>query len=655
MESFNLAFNLAIEQFHWLRPLWLLGLLPALALALLLWRQSLGARNWGGLIAPELLDYLIDGETGCSRRWLVWALFAAWVIACLALAGPSWEKRPMPVHKNQDALVIALDLSPSMIAEDLNPSRLVRARLKIIDILRERRDGFTGMVAYAGDAHAVTPLTDDTDTIINLLPALHPQMMPLPGSNTEAAIARALELLNDGGATGGSILLVTDGVVDDAIPTIEKLLEGRSVRLSVLGVGSNEGAPVPNPRGGFERDRQGNIVVARLSEDRLQQLAQNNGGRYHQLTGDSEDINWLLGQKSIGQESQKQLEREFDTWYDRGHWLVLLLLPIVLYAFRPGLLVLVLALPLLSLTPQTSHAQDWLAPWLNPDQRGQRLLEENQPAEAAEQFQDPEWRGSALYKAGEYQAAAEAFAKEDNARADYNRGNALAKAGELEKALEAYEEALEKNPDLEDAQTNKKLVEDLLEQQKQQEEQQQQDGDQQQDDQQEGEQQGDQQQDQQGDQSQNQQQNQQNGDQDSQSDSQQQPGDNGEPQDSSEQQQPEQEPPEEQSQDQEAQAQNSQEQNQDQAEQQSEQEAAAEQEAERQEQESQEQESEEIVAGMQEDNLTDEERQAMEQWLRRVPDDPSGLLRRKFRYESHQQQRERYRREAPSSTEEQRW
>lgn len=647
------SFNLAVEQFHWLRPLWLLGLLPALAMALLLWRQSQSARNWGSLIAPELLGYLLDGESNRSRRWLVWALFAAWVITCLAMAGPSWEKRPMPVHKNQNALVIALDLSPSMNAEDLNPARLVRARLKIIDILRERGDGFTGLVAYAGDAHAVAPLTDDTGTIINLLPALHPQMMPLPGSNTEAAIAQALELLEDGGAASGSILLVTDGVVDQAVASIEQQLEGRSLRLSVLGVGSSEGAPVPNPRGGFERDRDGNIVVARLPEDRLSALAQTNGGRYHRLTGDSEDIGWLLGQESIGEESQKQLEREFDTWYDRGHWLALLLLPIVLYAFRPGLLVVVLALPLLSLTPQTSHAQDWRAPWLNPDQRGQRLLDENQPAEAAENFENPEWRGSALYKAGEYQAAAEAFAQQDTARADYNRGNALARAGELKQALEAYDEALEKDPNLEDAQANKKLIEDLLEQQEQQ------DGDQQQDDQEgEGEQQ--EQQEQQGDQSQNQQEDSQSGDQDSQSESQQQPGEDSEPQDSSEQQPQDETPPDQDSQEEQSAEQDAQEQNQDEAEAQQQEEQQEQEQAEQdagapEEADGQDQDSQETMAGMQEDDLTDEERQAMEQWLRRVPDDPSGLLRRKFMYESQLQQRERYRREAPSSTEQQRW
>lgn len=643
MDSLGMELSLALEQFHWLRPLWLLGLLPALIMAVLLWRQSLGARSWGGLIAPELLSYLLDGETGRSRRWMVWALFAAWIIACLALAGPSWEKRPMPVHKNQNALIIVLDLSPSMTAEDLTPSRLARARLKIIDILRERRDGFTGLVAYAGDAHAVVPLTDDTGTIVNLLPALHPEMMPLPGSNTEAAIARSLELLDAGGASGGRILLVTDGVVEEAIPTVEKLLEGRSVQLSILGVGSSDGAPVPDPRGGFERDRQGNIVVAQLPEGRLAELAQSNGGRYHQLSGDSKDIDWLLGQESIGQQSQKQLEREFDTWYDRGHWLVLLLLPIVLYAFRPGLLVVVFALPLLSLTPQTSYAQDWTAPWLNPDQRGQRLLEDNQPAEAAQQFQNPEWRGSALYKAGEYQAAAEAFAQADNARADYNRANALAKAGKLEQAVEVYAQALEKNPGMEDAQANKKLVEDLLKQQQQQKQQNKQKNDQQK---------GEQKQDDQkkGDQSQKQQ----NDKQGSESQSQQQPGQDGQPKDSSEQQKPgetPEKPPEQQPEEQGSQGKDSEKQDEAQAKQQAEQQKANQ----AQEKEGQEQESEQVMAGMQEDNLTDEERQAMEQWLRRVPDDPSGLLRRKFMYESQLKQRERYRREAPSSTEEKRW
>ncbi len=179
------------SQFHLLRPLWLLALLPALALLLALWRQRQQARQWQQLVAPELLPHLLDANTSRTPARYLLALALVWLLAVIALAGPSWEKRPVAIEKNQQALVIILDLSPSMLSEDIKPSRLTRARLKIIDILQRRQDGYTGLVAYAGDAHAVTPLSDDSKTIINLLPDLSPQIMPLSGSNTEAAVNAA--------------------------------------------------------------------------------------------------------------------------------------------------------------------------------------------------------------------------------------------------------------------------------------------------------------------------------------------------------------------------------------------------------------------------------------------------------------------------------
>lgn len=615
------SLTLFIEQFHWLRPLWLLGLAPAVALALLLWRQNRGARQWSGLIAPELLGYLLEGQNTPSRRWQVWGLLGAWIITSLALAGPSWEKRPMPVHKNQDVMVVVLDLSPSMVVQDLKPSRLARARLKIADLLRARPDGFTGLVAYAGDAHAVAPLTDDTRTINNLLPALHPDMMPIPGSNAEDALARAMELLRDGGAPGGQVLLITDSVVEAAVPELLEQVEDSNVQLSVLGVGTPDGAPIPNDQGGFERDHRGNVVVAQVPEDRLQELARRGGGRYHRVTTSSEDIDWLLSQQSPLGEAQQELEREFDQWYDRGHWLVLLLLPVLLYAFRPGLLLALMCLPFLFLTPQTSQAQTWESLWHNPNQLGQKYLEEEQPEQAAQAFDDPEWRGSALYRAEDYQAAAQAFAQSDTARAHYNRGNALAHSGELEQAVEAYDRALEKNPNLEDARANRDLVERLLEQQKQQEEQQQQD-------QQDGDQSEDQEKSQDGEQQQDSQ-NGENGQSQQDDESMPEPGD--QPQE--EEPQSGQGEPDEQDAEQESEPQS----------------AGTEEEREAAEREAQRQ-----ADTLEEGDLSDEEQQALEQWLRRVPDDPSGLLRRKFHYESQLRQRERYRRDAQND-DQQRW
>jgi len=635
-----------LTAFHWLRPLWLVAIAPALLLCWLLWRYQHKARQWSHLISPQLLEHLLDPQTAGRRRNYLWGLMAAWVLACLALAGPSWEKRPLPVHKNEEALVLALDLSPSMLAEDLKPSRLVRARMKITDILKRRADGFTALVAYADDAHVVSPLTDDTETIRSLLRALHPNIMPSPGSRPEAAVAMAERLLKDAGINHGRILLITDGVVEQAVERILQQLDGKDIRLSVLGIGSRDGAPVPNDRGGFERDRSGDIIVAKLREDRLERLAGRTGGRYQRMTSDSSDIDWLLSRPSLGEERHRQLEREFDTWLDRGPWLVLLLLPLVLYSFRPGLLLALVFVPLLGGLSPRALAQDWQTPFLNQEQRAKRLLEADQPEAAAQLFETPEWRGSALYRQGEYEAAAQAFAQNDSARAHYNRGNALAKAGDLDGAIEAYDQALERQPDFPDARANRELVEKLKEQQEQEQQNQNQDQDQNSEDQQDQNQ--DQNQDQSQDQNQNQNQSSQQGEQDDSQDS------DNQSQNPGEQEQPDSQEPSE-PEDQEAEPESDQDQKQDQ-----DQDQDQDQEQKQGQPENSESEPDEPQQAapqtLEESDLSDEEQQAMEQWLKTVPDDPGGLLRRKFRYQSEQRRLNRYQnehQEAPDT--EERW
>ncbi len=199
-------------ELHLMRPQWLWTLLPALVLLLLLWRQRGRKGSWQSVIAPDLLRYLVS-DSGASRGSnLLPLVFLGWLLAALAASGPSWQKIPQPVHQKQDALVVLLDLSYSMKSADLAPSRLDRARQKLLDLLQQRREGQTALIAYAGDAHIVTPLTDDTPTIANLLPALHPDMMPLPGSEPVSAVTQALELLRSAGIRQGKLLLVTDGV-----------------------------------------------------------------------------------------------------------------------------------------------------------------------------------------------------------------------------------------------------------------------------------------------------------------------------------------------------------------------------------------------------------------------------------------------------------
>lgn len=629
------AFDLLISQFHFLRPWWLAALAPVIVIALLLWYQKHNARQWQQMVAPELLQYLLDGQTTRIRPWQLIALLLAWIASCIALAGPSWEKRPVAVEQNQQALVLLLDLSPSMMSEDVKPSRLVRARLKIADLLRLRKDGQTALVVYAGDVHVVTPLTDDTETINNIIPALHPNIMPAQGSNTEAAVARAIKLLKDSAITQGDLLLITDGIDKDAQANINEIMNReKQFRLSILGVGGTEPTPIPSSKGGFVRDNKRNIVTTQLNPGELQNLANQNNGRYRTLASTSSDIDYLMDLPTPEKEETQRVDRDFDSWYDRGHWLVLLLLPIILYCFRRGVLLCLLLIPLAALTPSKSYALGWDDLWKNKNQQAYEKLQHEQAAEAAAQFDQSDWKASAQYRAGDYAEAAKNFAQTDSADAHYNRGNALAKANKLPDAIKAYDQALKLNPELADAKKNRTLVEELLKQQQQNQEQQDKNNDQQEQDKKDQEQQD---QDKKDQEKQDQQQQQNENDQKNQDQQQ-------ENQSDSEQDSEKQKDQQSQQNQQSSSANDEQKEQQEQPDQEKSEEEKAAEAAQREQDEQTEQkatEEQQLQAGeAKEDDLTDEERQAMEQWLRRIPDDPGGLLRNKFNYEHYKRNQE---------------
>jgi Ca-activated chloride channel family protein len=637
-------YTLIATQFHWLRPLWLLALIPALVLSVFLWRQKRKAYQWQQLIAPELLPFLLDGKSVQTKKSLIWVLLLAWVISCVAIAGPSWVKRPTPVEKNQNALVILLDLSYSMISEDVKPSRIARARLKIADVLRERKDGQTALIAYAGEAHTVTPISDDSATILSLLSSMHPNLMPLQGSNTEDAIARSIQLFQDAGVTQGDILLVTDGVVPEAFDKIQSLLAGHKIQLNILGVGTTQPAPIPSTNGGFLRDQSGTILTTQLNSSELNQLAQRFNGRYHEISNNNSDIEFLKPRPHQDDTNKPTLERDFDQWVDNGHWLIFLLLPITLFCFRRGLFLSLLLIPLLGFNSSPSYAlslEDMGLgnAWLTKDQKAQRELNKGDAKKAAEQFTLPEWKASAQYRAGDYANAAESFSKINTANGHYNRGNALAKSGKLEDAIKAYDEALKRDANLEDAKKNRALVENLLKQQKDQQ-QDQNNKDKNPDD--------------------KNQENKNNQDSDKKDGDDQNSEDKNKDQDdqnkqdsknqSSNQAGNDQTNNDQKSNDQESNQQNQQQSSsqssgggnaQDQAEnsaQQSSQSAQQSSQAANSAQASSEQaasasNAEQQAAQIDESKLTPEQKQALEQWLRRVPDDPAGLLRNKFKYQ----------------------
>ncbi len=460
----------ALHAFHFLRPLWLLATLPALAVTLAIARRRQQAGSWREAVDADLLPHLLGDETGNGReRWPLALLLAGWCLAAIALAGPVWERLPQPVARRQDALVIIQDLSLSLYASDLAPDRLTRARHKLTDILRGRREGTTALVIYAGDAHVVCPLTDDTATILAMLPALTPDIMPSYGSNLPAAVRLALGLFTDAAVHHGRILLLTDGVTEPDVDAVKKILADHDTTLSVLGVGTADGGPIPKDDGGFFKDDQGRIIVPKMDEALLTELAAAGRGRYRPIRLDDQDIRQLLAQAPLlpGGNSLRRVNRRFDQWQEEGAWLVLLLLPLALGGFRRGwLLTLILLIPLLG--PADCHAFAWQDLWQRPDQQGAAALAHNDPKAAARLFRAPGWQGAARYLAGDFNGAAAAFANDPSARGAYNRGTALARAGRLAEAANAFAEALRLDPGMRDAAFNKKLVEQALRQQQQQ-------------------------------------------------------------------------------------------------------------------------------------------------------------------------------------------
>ena len=578
-----------IEQFHLLRPGWLLLLIPLAAVLWLLLLRRYDSGSWRAVIDERLQPFVLSSSGQNQREWTRWIPAAVALLAIIALAGPTWERLPQPVYHKDSALVIALDLSRSMNAADIKPSRLTRARHKIADILNLRQEGQTALVVYAADAFTVTPLTSDVDTILALLPDLETELMPAQGTRADRALKLALELFENSGIARGDVLLVSDGLSDLELSRVEALLESKpGQRVSVLVIGTPEGGPVPLKNGGFLKDRSGGIVISSLQEDNLRRIAQIGGGVYATLSADDIDINTLayIMESAIDDRDARLSDRSADLWRELGPWLLLFALPFAALVFRRGLIWLV---PLYILVlPPDAQALDWSAWWQNNDQRANQLFEQGDHAAAAELFDDPDWEASSNYRAGDYATALDTWEQLESEAAAYNHANALAKLGRLDDALAAYDKLLQQNPAHEDARYNKQAIEEFLKSQQSQQQQGQQ---------------GEQQQQQQGDQQQ-----QQSGQGETQSEESEQAA-------GSRQDQPE-----------------SGAQDRQQAQQQDGQDDTEQQQSAKQEQANEaEQQAAESETMAELDQQMSE--QAAEQWLRKIPDDPGGLLRRKFIYQ----------------------
>lgn len=601
------GFNAA--EFHWLRPaaLWLLLALPLIAL--LLYKKRGDNKEWHKVCDPELLPYVVESHNSedKKRSWL-WPLLLG-LPAIVALAGPVWERVPQPVFDETAALVILLDTSRSMDAEDIKPSRMQRAKLKVLDILQQRATGQTALISYAAEPFVVSPLTNDAKTVSALVPSLSTDIMPQQGSNVSRAIEKAVELLNNAGARG-NILLLSDGAQGQDLSAAINTAQQSKARISVIGIGSNNGAPIPSA-GGFIKDQQGNIVVVKQEVSSLRQLASQGNGSYSNMTAGDADMLKVLSNSTPLENQLQSTELQADQWLEQGPWLLLPLLLLASLLFRRGVLSIALMTPLLlsslSYSPTSQAAEEdgsweWRDLFRNSEQQAAARFEQRQFDDSAQRFDNPQWKASAQYRAEDYKGAVESLSDIDSAEAHYNRGNALAKLGKTKEAIEAYDSALGHDTEHEDALYNKALLE---KQQEQQESEQSQDGEQSDEQQEES------------DQQQQDKSDQQNSDGQESEDQQSQGQEQSEEQQSSEQQNPEEQEGEQSEED--AKEGQSEE----------EKEAKAEQEAEQQQE----------LEKQFKDKSQQEVEQATQQWLRRIPDKPGNLLRNQFENEFRRRQK----------------
>ncbi len=621
-------------DFEFIRPALLWLLIPAVIIfSVLLVRNKKNAP--AALIAPHLAQFVMsDNHKKQSQPlWLV-ALFT--ILAIVFSAGPSFEKKQVPVFQAKNARVIVMDMSYSMFSTDIAPSRLVQARFKALDMIELFKEGDTALVAYAGSAFTISPLTNDASTLANLIPSLSPEIMPSKGSNVIEGLEKANELLNQAGYLEGDIILVTDGIDSLDQEDISRFTDQSHYRLNVYGVGTEQGAPIKLPEGGFLKDMQGQIVIPTLNISRLSALARNSGGKFALYQTNNQDIQTFA--PSANAEILKDEKQSQTLWrVDAGIYGLLILIPLALFLIRRSSLVLGFMFVML-LPQQHVYAAELPEMFKNQDQRALDAYQQKQFEQAA-QAENSQLKGAALYQQGNYQAAMDAFSEDKSATGLYNYGNALAKAGELEQAINAYKQAQQLRDNFTEAKENQALVEKLLNQQEQQQQDQQQNNDQQNEDRQQ-----DNQQKQQGDNSEQGENSEQTEQQDDQQPSEQgeQSDQKGEQSESNkdQQNQPEMESESEQSSqsdeqkpeqsDQQKEAQPEPMQNDEQAKQQAEQQAMQAQAAE----------------------LTNEEKekaQQLNQLLRKVPDDPAILLRNKMQLEAQKRTYQRRPRGAEKS------
>ncbi|PSU79589.1 VWA domain-containing protein [Photobacterium phosphoreum] len=446
-----------MADFTFMHPLWFAALIPLIIV--LPWLK--GKAQHSGLIAPHLAQKL--GLTQQQpKRWPLGLLALGWLIAVIAMAGPSWQKVKLPAYNLSGARVLVMNMSQSMYATDIKPNRLTQERFKALDMLPGWKEGSTGLVAFAGDGYEVSPLTTDSSTLRNLIPSLSPDVMPIAGNNAASGIAEAIRLLKQAGHNTGDIILMTDGMSKTVAQQALADLKGTHYRVSILAMGTVEGAPIQLPNGSLLSEN-GTPVISKIDIGTLMSITDSTGGILQMAQATDNDVNAIVHFTAKPLDSGKKgHEKELQERLNGGFWLIIPLLLFALLGFRRGVVLaaMFILLPI-------DHAQ--ASPWTNTNRQAYETFTDGNYKQAAQDFTSPQWKGIAEYKAKQYEQAIETLKPLQDPTSQYNLGNAYAQKGDYKQALETYKKLLKQQPDFADAKKNLAIVEQAEKQKQQQE------------------------------------------------------------------------------------------------------------------------------------------------------------------------------------------
>lgn len=449
-----------LSDLHFLRPLWLL-LLPVAALLPLLWRRSRDLqRRLSGNIAEHLLPHLLI--TPQDRQWLrpVHLLCATLMLGAVAAAGPTWEQDRPDFLENRAPLIIAVDLSPSMDANDVQPTRLEAAKHKLHDLIQRRAGARNALIAYAGSAHLVLPPTDDPALLDTFIQALGTELIGKPGEDVGAVIEQAKRLLV-AEKTPGTLLLITDGADTSTLSDLGQRLDGSALQVLVLAVGNEDGGIIRDSSGQPRIDSNGRPQLGSFDQAALKQLASAVDAPLGSLTLDNDDLDWidLHAQQHFQRASDEQRELH---WKDAGYWLCWPLLLIAFFCVRKGWSVNWMAGVLLAvgigLQPAPAHANPLTDAFFTPDQQGRWAFEHGHFPQAAAHFVDPYWKGIAAYNAADFDLALASFARLQTPQAYFYLGNIYVRRFKFDQAIAAYTQALRLQPQFPEATANLALA-----------------------------------------------------------------------------------------------------------------------------------------------------------------------------------------------------